>query len=390
LSFGFSHPVKWPHVVHAPLIAIGHFVLLDLTAWRFDMSVVYIPELFCNLALVALFNLFVLFDVDGRVHRCIYKMRNTDVFKEMRERAAKATSPQCHWIHRITDALMDLRLNGSSTWLSSGAFFGLVRVLTLSSYLVSQVKWLCSTILVVPILRKAVSTFDCQERDGVYYSSYAPNTECFQGDHLILCVGVVLLVPPFLFFVLPYAVVDGDSQFCPRCSTFNWRVWHDDNHWRASAQRKATRVDLGFLRPHPQFAFSSRLVDLVQKVLLPLIFMPLFGRHFGERAQIQMPFAAVLALWVVYCTIQNPPMLQLKQQRVVLCIKLFILAVMSTGLLTAIVDNETNFISLVLLFCLTSAIFVYMMYGLFTIPLQTRSRRRWEVEEIGEPWPQGR
>jgi len=46
--FWFSHLVKWPHVVRAPLIAIGHFVLLDPTAWRFDMSFVCIRSSFAT------------------------------------------------------------------------------------------------------------------------------------------------------------------------------------------------------------------------------------------------------------------------------------------------------------------------------------------------------
>jgi len=398
VSFGFSHPVKWPHTVQAPTMFVKHIVLLDWAyTFRIDFADWYLPEIEGIVMLIIFFIVSVLCDVDGRLNKYTRALQNTDTFKSMEKTSAEhkrqnrsrynevSTSfggdvldGSDRWAHRITNFLLSLSvINTNCSWISATAWKMWFSSVKIASYVVTQTKWLCSTMLLVPMLKIAMGVFDCVETPEGLFATKAPKVRCFEGLHLNMSVAVLLLVPPFIFFLVPYAVVEGDSKFCPRSATFHWRIWRDDNHWRACASRMATQIDMGFQRPHPSNVFSSRLVDVVQKVLLPLIFMPMVGRNFSTP--VQLALAVLVTAVVVQQTVKYPPMLQEKYQRVIVCIKILTLAIMCIAFLTSVIDNVNSYVSLVLLCLACVAVSAYMIHGLVTIALDTQGRKRWEV-----------
>merc|ERR1719375_1452237 len=111
----------------------------------------------------------------------------------------------------------------------------LKKVLEAARAMVYLLMLVSSTLLVVPMFKEVVRTFDCREVThsggpggtySLYILAHAPGVECYTGYHLQLAVMCVVISPLYMVALMPYAVVAGDADYVRRTDIFspaNWR-----------------------------------------------------------------------------------------------------------------------------------------------------------------------
>lgn len=82
------------------------------------------------------------------------------------------------------------------------------------------------------MMKAAATSFHCidggLDKNGTSVGlvvAAAPTVKCFQGPHLQLSIALVMLIPPFLFMLLPYAVVNGDAHYVASSCLFEYKFW---------------------------------------------------------------------------------------------------------------------------------------------------------------------
>lgn len=106
--------------------------------------------------------------------------------------------------------------------------------------------------------------------DTIYLAS-TPDVLCFQGHHTMLVLAIFAVLPAYLYILVPYAVCAGDAHYVPSNILFDWKVWEDKNTWWKAAERSATDLHLAFLHPNPREVFRTNILELMAKILLPVV-----------------------------------------------------------------------------------------------------------------------
>ena len=99
----------------------------------------------------------------------------------------------------------------------------------------------------------------------------ATDVMCFRGNHTILLMAIGIVLPIYLYVLVPYAVCAGDAHYVPSSILFDWKVWEDKNTWWKAAERSATDLHLAFLHPNPREVFRTNILELLAKILLPVV-----------------------------------------------------------------------------------------------------------------------
>mmetsp|Transcript_59003 Transcript_59003/g.170592 ORF Transcript_59003/g.170592 Transcript_59003/m.170592 type:complete len:936 (+) Transcript_59003:64-2871(+) len=227
-------------------------------------------------------------------------------------------------------------------------------------YLFAQ---LCSTVLVVPMMTALASSLHCVEHEGRLVVNSAPDYVCFQGAHLKLFLVLLLVVPLYLFLLVPFAVVFGDATYVPSTCMFEWKVWKKDNPWKHAAARKATTIHSAFLHVTPQFAFITAFVELVGKIVMPV----------GATLLMQDPLPQMIVvastnfvMW--FTTVLYAPYVDHKFCVVVQDCKLMIFLASLTGIYTvALNDTKTNK-PMIALAVMVGMTFVMVMVKMCIVP----------------------
>ena len=143
---------------------------------------------------------------------------------------------------------------------------------------------LLSTALVVPICQSIAESVQCVYPEGTHwtealmgnpndtiYLASTPDVLCFQGHHTMLVLAIFAVLPAYLYILVPYAVCAGDAHYVPSNILFDWKVWEDKNTWWKAAERSATDLHLAFLHPNPREVFRTNILELMAKILLPVV-----------------------------------------------------------------------------------------------------------------------
>lgn len=84
-------------------------------------------------------------------------------------------------------------------------------------------------------------------------------------------VAIALILPVYFYVLVPYAVCAGDAHYVPKSILFDWRIWEDENTWWKAAERSATDLHLAFLHPNPKEVFRTNILELLAKIMLPVV-----------------------------------------------------------------------------------------------------------------------
>ena len=120
---------------------------------------------------------------------------------------------------------------------------------------------------------------------------------CFRGNHTILLLAIAIVLPIYLYVLVPYAVCAGDAHYVPSSILFDWKVWEDKNTWWKAAERSATDLHLAFLHPNPREVFRTNILELLAKILLPVVTILLAPTPLCEMIGVML---IGLVMWVTW------------------------------------------------------------------------------------------
>jgi len=250
---------------------------------------------------------------------------------------------------------------------------------------------LLSTVLVVPMFKSCAQAVDCNympslvngtsdiaanmaqetnhfleiitmnpNKDMVLAS--APNVLCYRGDHLKLLGVLFLIVPLYLLFLIPYAVCGGDAKYVPRNILFDWKLWKQDNTWRRAAKRKATDLHLAVLHVNPREAFRTLLLELMGKIMLPVI-----TTLTTTKPIFQMALVSLIGFILWFNALFHAPYVQRKFCVFVQDLKLFTFGSMACGLLTVCIGDPESWLPVYVLVSVFCVVFITMITQLVFI-----------------------
>mmetsp|Transcript_47595 Transcript_47595/g.136897 ORF Transcript_47595/g.136897 Transcript_47595/m.136897 type:complete len:946 (+) Transcript_47595:67-2904(+) len=196
---------------------------------------------------------------------------------------------------------------------------------------------LCSTVLVVPMLKILAGSFGCVEHGGELVVRSAPDLVCLGGAHLKLLFVTLLIAPCFLFLLVPFATVAGDASFVPSECVFEWKAWEKNNPWKQAAARKATTMHLAFMSRTPKFAFLTLFVELVGKIMTPIGAELLITK---PMAQMMLVATTNFVMW--FTTVLYAPYVDHRFCVFVQDIKLMIFLASLTGIYTVALNDPDS------------------------------------------------
>jgi len=103
-----------------------------------------------------------------------------------------------------------------------------------------------------------------KEESGHYVLRTTPTVKCMEHDHWYIGLAILVLSPPYLIGLMPYALVTGDAKYVQRSELFSWSGVKN-------AVRKACKVDLGPWHPNPQHVHAILSVEFLTKAAIPII-----------------------------------------------------------------------------------------------------------------------
>jgi len=201
---------------------------------------------------------------------------------------------------------------------------------------------LAATLLVVPIMKVAAKAFHCLGDPAVVHM--APTVHCWEGTHLKLVIALAILLPAFMYTLLPIAAVGGDSHYVPSSSLFQYQFWKPKNPWRLAAARKATTLYMDSLHLHPGHAFGWLSAELFGKIFIPVV-----ATLAHSRPRLQMCLITAINIFVWVLSLRHAPYLDRKFCVVVQDFKLLICVSSATGIFTTLRNDTHSFLPVFIL-----------------------------------------
>jgi WD40 repeat protein len=367
ISFAFGPTIPWKEEVHRPATMVRRYAVLNFTYelniereqifWITISSVLGVMLFFM---VVASTGFGFLDTTDGLIRR----VQNGDPFKaEMR------TNTHCAPYHLVLKILKGFR--------------GLV------TFTIEMI----STILVVPMVNWTVQAFDCVPRDpddkGVCFLmqipckvATAPTIQCFETVHARLAIVLLLVVPLYIYMLIPYAACSGDASYVSRAVRFDYDIWNTaTNTWIYAAKRKATVLNESFFHRNPTFAFQANITELVVKIMVPVIATMSTETPVPQMAMIT---CVGFSSWLIsYCQIDQDghgwflePIWDIMNRAV----KFLTGCTMACGLLTSCLkyyESPLNdWLPILLIAASFLGVFVYIVWRWNTTPLRPQ---RWNI-----------
>lgn len=325
-----------------------HHVAL-LKYFNFDCSreTLFLPELMVVCGFMAVFLLIALLGLDEFMDRVVARAYDLPMYKAERLSFAPA-----HLLVKLLSSVRNF------------------------TYLVMQ---LGSTVLVVPIVQIIAGAAHCSESAdyGGLVVSNAPHIQCLQHKHLQILAVLGALVPLYLFLLMPFAVVAGDALYVPSESMFEWRFWQEGHPWKKAAARKATTVHQAVWHLNPRYAFMTLLVELIGKIMMPIIATVAKSIPLLQMALI---VTTNLGMWV--STMVYAPYVDRKFSVLLQDTRLTVFCASVAGLLTVAMNDEASKVPIIALSVLVGITCLVLVVQLFLIP---SSKPKARVFECGQP-----
>jgi WD40 repeat protein len=342
-SFGFSHVTKWEHHVAeaAELVkGMSRFDLpvvsdfcerIGLEICSVPQDVVYIHTLVAVICGMMLFILFAVLGVPELLHQAITSCTHTKKYKEEVEK--KSTG--CAHI-----GVLILRGIKTAVALLMGT---------------------SSTVLVVSTFTACAKWFDCISVDGIHdgelFVAAAPSFRCYVGVHRQVSIALAVVIPIYLILIIPLAAVWGDVAYVQR------KTLCSPPAWRHNALRKATLMYLGYLHPNQDFIFTTRLMELACKIMLPVMSILLL-----HQPRTMMGSIALVGAVMFWASMVRPPYVDQSWCAIVQGAKLFASCVLTCGFLSVLLHDASQCESIATLLLLPSAVItvIFISYKIQT------------------------
>jgi len=356
LSFSFGPAVPWNEEIHKPATRVHHFMMLDFKyAVEIDSEKVFWMEMKAICGVIIFFIFSALTTLPQQLERWMLVLVNTQSFK----REQSGLGP-CHMALTLLESI-----------------HGVVRL----------VMQLVSTVFVVPIIQSCAEAVDCVRPDeeswvssllgnpnkSIYLAS-APTVLCYRGPHTALTAVLFVIVPFFIVILIPFAAVSGDTRYVPAACLYDSGLWGENGQWRKAATRKATEVHMAFLHVVPKQAFRTQTLELLGKILLPVI-----ATWTTSRPMTQMVLISIIGFGLWLNSILAAPYVERKFCVLVQDVKLFTSCAMLCGAMT-VWENDPE-AKLPLYILVTSGVWVFclMMWQLCVIEAQKPFVRRFAL-----------
>lgn len=321
VSFAFGPAIPWKKTVKQPAVVTHQVMMLDFKfTVTIDKAMIFWPEMIAVLTLIVMFLFSAFAGLPSVADGYCRSIQNSKQFRDEME-----GTPGC-------------------------AHFALKLAKTFSAmtYLLMQ---LLSTALVVPIVQSMAESVRCVFPEDVPWTdalignpsgkivlASATDVMCFRGNHTILLLAIAIVLPIYLYVLVPYAVCAGDAHYVPSSILFDWKVWEDKNTWWKAAERSATDLHLAFLHPNPREVFRTNILELLAKILLPVVTILLAPTPLCEMIGVML---IGLVMWVN--AMIHPAYVEKKMTILVQDLKLFTFLTMACGVFTVYLeDPESN------------------------------------------------
>lgn len=353
VSFAFGPAIPWKKTVKQPAVVTHQVMMLDFKfTVKIDKAMIFWPEMIAVIGFIVLFLFSAFAGLPDQADRLCRAVQNSASFRREME-------------------------TGAGIW---HLFLKLGKTFTFLVYLLMQ---LLSTALVVPIVQSIAESVRCVYPEGMEFPEImteivqgnphdkirlasAPDVMCFQGNHTLLLVVIAIILPIYFYVLVPYAVCAGDAHYVPKSILFDYKIWEDENTWWKAAERSATDLHLAFLHPNPKEVFRTNILELVAKILLPVVTILL-----APTPLVEMIGVLLIGVMMWGNSMIHPPYVERKMTILVQDLKLFTMLTMACGVLTVYLeDPESN----LPIYCLAgSGVFVVFLL-LFQLSL-LHSRR---------------
>lgn len=213
-----------------------------------------------------------------------------------------------------------------------------------------------STVMVAPMCKMAARILDCERNEeGHYVLRMTPEVKCLEDDHWYIGLAILLLFPPYLFGLMPYALVTGDAKYVQRSELFSWAGWEKN------AKRKATKVHQGPWHPNPEHVTKILSVEFLTKAAIPIISVLT-----SRMPRLMMALMSATS-FVICVTAEMGPLAANKQySRVQKSLRYLILCVMISGLAATFEDTMSiSYAAIWVMGPTATCIFSYLCIGLW-------------------------
>lgn len=189
-SFAFGPAIPWEAGVHEKATFVHRVTVFDFKCMvTIHKELVFWPEILIIVALISMFIATSFLGLDELTDHLVAKCTNWKRFRSEGNRMGPA--------HLVMKAVSVAR----------SAIYGFMQ--------------LAATLLVVPIMKAAAAAFHCSGDPAVVH--FAPTVHCWEGPHLKLTILLAILLPAFMYTLLPNATVGGDSRYVPSTSLFDYK-----------------------------------------------------------------------------------------------------------------------------------------------------------------------
>jgi len=351
-SFAFGPAIPWEAGVHEKATFVHRVTVFDFKCMvTIHKELVFWPEILIIVALISMFIATSFLGLDELTDHLVAKCTNWKRFRSEGNRMGPA--------HLVMKAVSVAR----------SAIYGFMQ--------------LAATLLVVPIMKAAAAAFHCSGDPAVVH--FAPTVHCWEGPHLKLTILLAILLPAFMYTLLPNATVGGDSRYVPSTSLFDYKFWQPKNAWRLAAARKATTLYMDFLHLHPWHAFEWLSVDLFGKIFIPVV-----ATLAQSRPKVQMCLITSINIFVWVHSVRHAPYLDRRFCIVVQDFKLLICVSSATGIFTTLRNDPHSFLPVYILVGAFVLVLVLMVVQLRHVAGQSPRVLKIDMEELAKQALQAR
>lgn len=242
-----------------------------------------------------------------------------------------------------------------------------------------------SSIFVIPIFHTSTHFYACILPWGVSWLDYfgnanhairlevQPEISCMEGGHLFLIICLVILMPMYVWALIPYATCQGDFRYVIPGSVLHGptglcgtvipyaRGTPAIETFKAQAKRKASTVHKLKWQLTPGNVFVTFAYVLVPTVLFPFLV------HFSPRGW-TVGFMLLIALgqWVV--SLIYAPYLERKSSVLSQDAYLWSVCTMFCTVVTVMIDDKTSWKSFFIWIFLTLCVLVWAILRYIALP----------------------
>jgi len=298
-AFAFGPATDFSEGVDKPMKLSQKIVSLDINEYIpvVKPSDLFYPEVYAVLGVMCTFMFLVLTGAPERINSLKTRMMRTEGYDREHHNQIR-----CGFYHLVVHLMHFLRS------------------------VVGLVIGLCATVLVVPMFKICAKVLDCVHNDGDKpFLSADPYVICFESAHWKLVGAFGMIVPLYFALLLPYAIVEGDSQFVLKAHLFR------PEKWRSHGITKATMVYQGPMHPRTQSIFAGRVVELLAKIALPVIVILTTSQPLLQTGGV---CACGLSVFVV--SLWYPPIVDPFMNSFIVGTQLFTMLCMFVGIVTVV------------------------------------------------------